>query len=180
LSLLRSNSQVRREAVPVFYRECIGNAGSSRAYHWKLVTTDLDDMIGRMKALSASLTQYAPNAIVEICADCPVDFSTVVDAKSKIEAKTRYEEAFKLHHEQTMRFQPVLMSYMDRQVSRPLQEDQVQNETPKSRGVGKYRSDGEIIGEFIIRYYDRGWFRLVGPIASLDWSGLTTGSVRSG
>lgn len=66
LSLLQTSSQVRREAAPIFYEECIGNQTFDKAHSWVLITSDPLHWVSRLKAMSKMLAQQNPQAEVVI------------------------------------------------------------------------------------------------------------------
>lgn len=66
LSLLQTSSQVRREAAPIFYKECVGYQNSDKAHSWVLIASDPQHWVLRLKAMSEMLAQQNPQAEVLI------------------------------------------------------------------------------------------------------------------
>jgi hypothetical protein len=172
LSLIHSNSQVRREAAPIFYKECIGNAGFAQTPYWRLVASDFDDMVARLKTFSVSLAQNAPDAIVEILVHTVLDRATVVDAETKI----RFIKYRRLYEERTERFAKVLLRYIGRNINQLSLGEQGEDAIQDGRFTDLAESfdTNGVIGRFTVT---RGWFDrlcVVGPIGELDWSGLSS------
>jgi hypothetical protein len=63
LSLLRSSSQVRREAAPIFYKECLHNEASDSTHEWLLVGHHSETQ-DRVEAIRQLVVQY--DASVEV------------------------------------------------------------------------------------------------------------------
>lgn len=154
--LLRSSSKVRREAAPIFYKECIGNEGSIKGGHWMLKADGCPDMIVLLKAMSASLAEYAPNVTVAI----------YVEALSPQWGQMP-------HLQYISRFAMVLLSYIRSQ----------HGVLPQGEGQDRVSTDAatifdddgyqEEVGGLNIWYVPGFGLRVVGPLAGLDWSGLT-------
>jgi hypothetical protein len=171
LSLLHSSSQIRREASPIFYKEYIGNTGPTRSYHWKLVAIDFEDMVSRLKALSASLAQNAPNATVEVRVFPPSTYMTVVDVESKL----RLGEASRLYAEQVFPFTKALRSCIDRQINRSSHGRKLRDgiQDGELTEVARPFDDTGIVNHFIVHQGYANRLSVIGPLAKVDWSGLT-------
>lgn len=61
LSLLRVNSQTRREACPIFYKEYIGHARSVEPHYWYFQCHDNIVAIEKLEAISGFLAEYSPD-----------------------------------------------------------------------------------------------------------------------
>lgn len=117
-----------------------------------LTADDPEDMIVRLKAMSASLAQHAPTAIVAICVQV-----------------RRYETDFL----QLSRLVMVLLSYIRSQ----------QGVLPQNQGQDKASTDvvttfdydehHEEVGGLSVWYVQGFGVQVLGPLAALDWSGLT-------
>lgn len=151
-SLLHSSSQVRREAAPIFYKECVGNEGFVKGGVWVLTADDPEDMIVRLKAMSASLAQHAPTATVAICVQI-----------------RRYKSNFL----QLSRLVVVLLSHIRTQHGVLPQNQGQDRVSTDAVTTFDYDEHHEEVGGLSVWYVQGFGVQVLGPLAALDWSGLT-------
>ena len=127
-------------------------------------------MVSRLKALSVSLAQNAPDATVEVRVFPPSNYMTVVGVKSKL----RLGEVSRLYAEQVFPFAKALRSCIDCQINRSSRGNQLEDETQDGELTKVARSfdDIGIVNHFTIDHGCADRLRVISPLAKVDWSGL--------
>lgn len=181
LSLLQTSSQVRREAAPIFYKEFIGNHNSDRAQAWVLSTSNLQEWLSRLKAMSQLLAQQSPD--VEVSIRLTRDISTVKSNKLFSALRTRL--GLRTHTRfGALHFANILCDYLARGLHGSSKRSHLHkaiNQQVKCGWLPRCCFT-ETINGFLVAYNyspDQREERLVlkGPLAKVDWSGLVLQAV---
>jgi hypothetical protein len=160
LSLLQTSSQVRREAAPIFYEECIVNQNSDKAHSWVLITSDPQHWVSHLKAMSEMLAEQNPQAEVVI------RLLHGVSSPQRLRLKTNAIL-------EGLRLANTICDYLRllKSSDRRLTHTEAKGGQPQPVGFAA------TIGDFVVAYSysptrKEGRLSLRGPLAKFDWSGL--------
>lgn len=174
LSLQHTNSQVRHEAAPIFYKEYMADSAVASGRSWISATRDCHTAMKRLKAIAQSLTEH--NASVNVT----VHFGSRVRIEINV-----YEPL------QSSRFVALMLDHIYSQVPIPrtdhrsIVREYMQHRTdpifvgpPHSQSPDHEDYDTRhVVGDFTIEYRCR-WahgfygeaFSLDGPLAEVNWT----------